>query len=64
MNRRVLVAGIALLAVITMLAGLPGGLPAQGKVAKIGLSLPLTGAEGDCRHEYTSSHGVSSRAMV
>src|SRR5258705_10541516 len=47
MNRRVLVAGIALLAVIAMLAGLPGGLIAQGKVVKIGLSLPLTGADAD-----------------
>src|SRR5258705_7297325 len=47
MNRRVLVAGIALLAVITMLAGLPGDLTAQGKVVKIGLSLPLTGADAD-----------------
>src|SRR5258705_6277077 len=47
MNRRVLVAGIALLAVITMLAGLPGDLTAEGKVAKIGLSLPLTGADAD-----------------
>ncbi len=47
MNRRVLVVGIALLALMTMLAGLPGGLTAQGKVVKIGLSLPLTGADAD-----------------
>jgi branched-chain amino acid transport system substrate-binding protein len=47
MNRRVLVAGIALLTLTTMLAGLPGGLGAQAKVVKIGLSLPLTGADAD-----------------
>src|SRR3989475_458925 len=47
MNRRVLVAGIALVALLTMLTGLPGGLTAQGKVVKIGLSLPLTGADAD-----------------
>ena len=47
MTRRVLVAAIALIALVTMLAGLPGGLTAQGKVAKIGLSLPLTGADAD-----------------
>jgi len=47
MNRRILVAGIALLALVSMLAGLPGGLTAQGKVVKIGLSLPLTGADAD-----------------
>jgi branched-chain amino acid transport system substrate-binding protein len=46
MNRRVLVAGIAVLALATML-GLPGDLGAQGKVVKIGLSLPLTGADAD-----------------
>ena len=47
MNRRVFVAGMALVALVTMLAGLPGGLTAQGKVVKIGLSLPLTGADAD-----------------
>jgi branched-chain amino acid transport system substrate-binding protein len=47
MNRRILVVGIALLAFMTMLAGLPGGPTAQGKVVKIGLSLPLTGADAD-----------------
>jgi hypothetical protein len=47
MNRRVLVIGIALLALMTMLMGLPGGLTAQSKVVKIGLSLPLTGADAD-----------------
>ena len=47
MNRRVFVAGMALVALVTMLAGLPGGLTAQGKIVKIGLSLPLTGADAD-----------------
>ena len=47
MTRRVLVTAIALIALVTMLAGLPGGLTAQGKVVKIGLSLPLTGADAD-----------------
>ena len=47
MNRRILVAGTALLALVVMLTGLPGGLRAQGKVVKIGLSLPLTGADAD-----------------
>lgn len=46
MNRRVVVAGIAVLALASML-GLPGDLGAQGKVVKIGLSLPLTGADAD-----------------
>src|ERR1700730_11348201 len=47
MTRRVLVTAIALIALVTMLTGLPGGLTAQGKVVKIGLSLPLTGADAD-----------------
>src|SRR5256885_10476338 len=47
MNRRILVAGTALLALGVMLTGLPGGLRAQGKVVKIGLSLPVTGADAD-----------------
>ena len=47
MNRRVLVTGTALLALVVMLTGLPGGLRAQGKVVKIGLSLPVTGADAD-----------------
>src|SRR5256885_10538548 len=47
MNRRILVAGTALLALVVMLTGLPGGLRAQGKVVKIGLSLPVTGADAD-----------------
>ena len=47
MTRRVLVTAIALIALVTMLAGLPAGLTAQGKVVKIGLSLPLTGADAD-----------------
>ena len=47
MNRRILVAGIVLLVVAAVFAGLPGGLTAQAKVVKIGLSLPLTGADAD-----------------
>ena len=47
MTRRALVAGIALLAVVAFLAGWPGGPAAQQKVVKIGLSLPLTGADAD-----------------
>ena len=47
MTRRALVAGIALLAVVAILAGWPGGPAAQQKVVKIGLSLPLTGADAD-----------------
>jgi branched-chain amino acid transport system substrate-binding protein len=47
MNRRTLVAGLALFCTVAIFAGLPNGLTAQGKVAKIGLSLPLTGADAD-----------------
>lgn len=47
MNRRTVVTGIALLVVAALFAGLPGGAAAQGKVVKIGLSLPLTGADAD-----------------
>src|SRR5262249_35384416 len=47
MNRRTLVIGIAVVALVGMLASLPSGVTAQGKVVKIGLSLPLTGADAD-----------------
>lgn len=47
MNRRTLLAGLLLLFTVAIFAGLPGGLAAQGKVVKIGLSLPLTGADAD-----------------
>jgi branched-chain amino acid transport system substrate-binding protein len=47
MKRRVVIAGIALLGLVSMLASLPTGSTAQGKVVKIGLSLPLTGADAD-----------------
>ena len=47
MNRRTLVAGIALISAAVITAGLPGGSTAQQKVVKIGLSLPLTGADAD-----------------
>lgn len=47
MMRRNLVIGMALLAALLLLASWPGGPAAQGKVVKIGLSLPLTGADAD-----------------
>src|SRR5258705_10465989 len=47
MNRRVLLAGLALLAAVALLAGVSDRVTAQGKVVKIGLSLPLTGADAD-----------------
>jgi branched-chain amino acid transport system substrate-binding protein len=47
MNRRTLVLGVVLVAFVGMLASLPGGVTAQGKVVKIGLSLPLTGSDAD-----------------
>ena len=47
MNRRTLVLVVALVAVVAMLAGLSDRVTAQGKVVKIGLSLPLTGADAD-----------------
>jgi branched-chain amino acid transport system substrate-binding protein len=47
MNRRALVSGAALLAVLALIAGSAGHLAAQGKVVKIGLSLPLTGSDAD-----------------
>jgi len=47
MNRRSLVAATAVVFVATIVVGLPGGPNAQPKVVKIGLSLPLTGADAD-----------------
>jgi branched-chain amino acid transport system substrate-binding protein len=47
MNRRSLVVGAVLLTVVAMLASFAGHGAAQGKVVKIGLSLPLTGADAD-----------------
>src|SRR2546426_10918846 len=47
MTRRMLVAATALHALVVMLAGFPPGSAAQGKVVKIGLSLPLTGSDAD-----------------
>jgi branched-chain amino acid transport system substrate-binding protein len=47
MNRRTLALVVALVAVMAMLAGLSDRVTAQGKVVKIGLSLPLTGADAD-----------------
>src|SRR5215813_12084847 len=47
MNRRTFVAAIALVSAVTVAAALPAGSTAQPKVIKIGLSLPLTGADAD-----------------
>ena len=47
MMRRNLLSGLIALAAVLALASWPGGLTAQGKVVKIGLSLPLTGADAD-----------------
>ena len=47
MTRRGLVGALALLLVVGLLAVLPGGGSAQQKVVKIGLSLPITGADAD-----------------
>src|SRR4029450_4140388 len=47
MKRRNVLAGLAVLTAALVLVSWPGGLTAQGKVVKIGLSLPLTGADAD-----------------
>ena len=47
MTRRVFVGALSLLLAVGLLVALPGGGSAQGKVVKIGLSLPLTGADAD-----------------
>jgi branched-chain amino acid transport system substrate-binding protein len=47
MTRRGLVGALALLLVVGLIAVLPGGGSAQQKVVKIGLSLPITGADAD-----------------
>jgi branched-chain amino acid transport system substrate-binding protein len=47
MNRRTLVLIVGLVAVMAIVAGLSDRVTAQGKVVKIGLSLPLTGADAD-----------------
>jgi branched-chain amino acid transport system substrate-binding protein len=47
MMRRNLLSGLIALTAVLALASWPGGLTAQGKVVKIGLSLPLTGADAD-----------------
>ena len=47
MNRRTFFLGGALVALIGIFASLPGLVTAQGKVVKIGLSLPLTGSDAD-----------------
>src|SRR5215468_10714012 len=47
MMRRNLLSGLIALTAVLALASWPGGLDAQGKVVRIGLSLPLTGADAD-----------------
>src|SRR5262249_3752917 len=47
MRLRTLAAPLALLLVLGLAVALPGGGVAQTKVIKIGLSLPLTGADAD-----------------
>jgi branched-chain amino acid transport system substrate-binding protein len=47
MNRRTFFLGVALVTLVGVLASLPGPVTAQGKVVKIGLSLPLTGSDAD-----------------
>jgi branched-chain amino acid transport system substrate-binding protein len=47
MKLRTIVSTIALLLVLGLVLGLPGGGVAQQKTLKIGLSLPLTGADAD-----------------
>jgi branched-chain amino acid transport system substrate-binding protein len=47
MRLRLIVPSIALLLVLGLVIGLPGGGVAQQKVVKIGMSLPITGADAD-----------------
>jgi branched-chain amino acid transport system substrate-binding protein len=47
MTRRGLVGALALLLVVGLIAVLPGGGSAQMKVVKIGISMPITGADAD-----------------
>ncbi len=47
MKVRTIVASVSLLLALGLLLGLPGGGAAQQKVLKIGMSLPLTGADAD-----------------
>jgi len=47
MNRRTFVAAIALVSAVTVAAALPAASTAQSKVVKLGLSLPITGADAD-----------------
>jgi len=47
MNRRTFVAAIALVSAVTVAAALPAVSTAQSKVVKLGLSLPITGADAD-----------------
>jgi branched-chain amino acid transport system substrate-binding protein len=47
MMRRGFVGALALLLAVGLLVVLPGGVSAQMKVAKIGISMPITGADAD-----------------
>ncbi len=51
--RRVFVGALAMLLAVGLLVVLPGGGSAQQKVAKIGMSFPLTGADADSADSIT-----------
>ena len=53
MTRRVFVGALAVLLAVGLLVVLPGGGSAQQKVAKIGMSFPLTGADADSADSIT-----------
>ena len=53
MIRRGFIGALALLLVVGLLVVLPGGGSAQQKVAKIGMSFPLTGADADSADSIT-----------
>ena len=53
MMRRVFVGALAVLLAVGLLVVLPGGGSAQQKVAKIGMSFPLTGADADSADSIT-----------
>ena len=47
MRLRIIILTLAVLLAVGLSLGLPGGGVAQQKVVKVGLSLPLTGADAD-----------------
>ena len=53
MMRRGVIGALAVLLAVGLLVVLPGGGSAQEKVAKIGLSFPLTGADADSADAIT-----------